>query len=1101
MKKEIGLFLLFVTSGFSQTLKINELMYAPKNGGPEWLELYNCSSDSVNIRNWNIRNKNARFYVLTDTDFYVQADSYLVLTKSDTIFSFHHLIPSRVLICPALPTSFMVNAGDTMSIYDSTGVLVDSVFYDPSWGGSDGKSLERISVDVSPFASTNWGGSIDSSGSTPGRRNSIAAWNYDLKITDFSASVSSSDLEAIFRIMVKNCGSHPTSPFDLDVFLDYDNDLVPRPDELAAESHNIAGLIPRDSIQIVLKATPKNLQALNAMAKIQYLSDQDTANNFMWIKLEFSYAEKCLVVNEIMYAPKTPEPEWVELFNTSSDSVDLEDFTLSDNSGTKAVITNGPYLFPPNDYVVVAHDSGFLGIHPDVHGKILITKIPSLNNTGDIVAIHDASGNLIDSVNYSPSWGGNTGGKSLERILPSGGSNDPQNFETSTDSSGCTPAKINSVTPRDCDLAVGTIRYFPNPVQSGKNVTISVSIINRGLKSSGMATIIFFADKNGNGTCDSGEPVDSTQILQITSGDSTTVTFISAKLSVGLYRFGICVDYPSDELQVNNTKTFCVNVGFQPSSIIINEVMYAPKAPEKEWLELYNTTDSVVDLSNFKIETHGGLKKIKAGSIVAPEDFVVLCDDSSVSQFHYPVKDLVTQSIPPLSNGGDWIVLSDSLGNLVDSIAYVPSYGGSSGKSLERIDCFAGNDSTNWHESIDSTGATPGFVNSVAKLAYDVSLKRLECPKAMDVNQEENVSLVIQNAGRNVLSGIDCSVEISSNIDRRIVFSQNQTLVRDLSPGDTASENLTFTLSQPGTYRICAAISQQQDQRLWNDTLLACINVCYQPQSMVVNEIMYSSTKTGEYFEVYNASPNPIEIADWTFHTSSNQLKPPHLSVVHKIFNASNYFVIAADSSIRQYVPDTALVQIVKSMTLPDEGGPIVLEDPSGVIVDSVCYSPSWHNSDVANTSGRSLEKINPTLSSNDKMSWSTCVSQDGGTPGKRNSIFMEPENATGSLSVAPNPFSPDGDGIDDFTFIDYSFPVSSVKVRIRIFDSIGRLIATPVDNAILPSTGKMIWDGRDGSGKIVRFGLYILFVEVTGPDGKSLSTYKKPLVVAKRMR
>ncbi len=465
------------------------------------------------------------------------------------------------------------------------------------------------------------------------------------------------------------------------------------------------------------------------------------------------------------------------------------------------------------------------------------------------------------------------------------------------------------------------------------------------------------------------------------------------------------------------------------------------------------------------------------------------------------MKNLIVQSTPSLSNSGDWIALYDSSGNLLDSISYVPSYGGSSGKSLERIDCFAGDDSTNWHESIDSTGATPGFVNSVAKLAYDASLKRLECPKAIDVNQEQNVSLVIQNAGRNVLSGIDCSVEISSGIDGKIFFSQNRTLGLDLSPDDSAIENFTFTLSEPGTFRICAAVSQLQDQRLWNDTLSMCINVFYQSHSMVVNEIMYSSAKTGEYFEIYNASQNSIEIADWTFHTSSNQSKPPHLSAVHKIFNPGNYFVIAADSSMLQFVPDTALVQIAKSMTLPDQGGSIMLEDPSGVIIDSVCYSPSWHNNDIANTSGRSLEKINPTLPSNDRMSWSTCVSQDGGTPGRRNSIFMEPGNATGSISVAPNPFSPDGDGVDDFTFIDYSFPVSSVKIRIRIFDSIGRSIATPVDNGILPATGRIIWDGRDGSGKIVKFGLYILLVEVAGPDGKSLSTYKKPLVVAKRMR
>ena len=225
------------------------------------------------------------------------------------------------------------------------------------------------------------------------------------------------------------------------------------------------------------------------------------------------------------------------------------------------------------------------------------------------------------------------------------------------------------------------------------------------------------------------------------------------------------------------------------------------------------------------------------------------------------------------------------------------------------------------------------------------------------------------------------------------------------------------------------------------------------------------------------------------------------LSSIPEILLPQNYFVVAADSSILNFVSDTGIVQITKSLTLPDAGGCVVLADPSGIVVDSVDYLPSWHNSDISNTSGRSLEKINPTLPSNDKTSWSTCVSQSGGTPGKRNSLFVDAGNTSGAISVSPNPFSPDGDGIDDFTFISYSFPVTSVKVRVRIFDSIGRLIATPVSNSILPSSGKIVWDGRDGSGKIVRFGLYILLVEMTGPDGKYLSTYKRPLVVAKKMK
>ncbi|MGO9481846.1 MAG: lamin tail domain-containing protein [Candidatus Kryptoniota bacterium] len=1110
MKTKIVLILTFAaaSSVFSQNVKINELMYAPKNGEPEWIELHNGSPNVVNIKNWTIKDKDARWYTLAATDFYILPDSFLVLTKSDTIFSFHHLDSSCVLICPALPASFLVNTGDTITIDDSTGTLIDSVFYEPSWGGADGKSLERISSDISPFLGTNWGTSIDSSGSTPGRVNSIAAKDYDLKIVSFSASLSLVDSTAIFKIVVKNCGAFSTSPFGVEVFLDYDGDHVPQPNEIAANIDNVLGLNAGDSTQITLsnihvaaKTASRNLHALDAFAVIKFTSDQDTTNNSMWSKLEVSYPAMFLIVNEIMYAPQSPECEWVELFNTSQDSIDLNGFTLSDNSNTKTVIASAGYVLPPEEYVVIAHDTGFYGIHPGIRDKVLIARISSLNNTGDVVAIHDECGDLIDSVNYSPSWGGNIGGKSLERILPAGNSNDPQNFETCADSGKSTPAKINSVTPRNFDLAVGTVNYSPCPAQSGESVTISASVLNRGLKSSTSAKIIFFNDKNGDGICESGEPIDSTQIPPMIAGDSAIVSFEAGRLLFGTYRFGLSINYDEDEQVSNNIKIVSVSVGLFHASVVINEIMYSPKPPEKEWIELYNSSDTVVDLSNFKIETHGGSNKIAAGSVIAPEDFAVICADSSVSRLHYPVKNLILESTPSLSNSGDWIVLYDNLGNILDSMNYVPSYGGANGKSLERIDFLAGDDSTNWHESVDSTGATPGMVNSTAILPYDLSLKTLDCSKTLDVNQHGSVNLIARNAGRNALSAIDASIEILSGIDGKIIFSSEEPMNLTLMPGDSATASFVFTPSLPGAYNILAKISQPQDQRQWNDTLSAWINVCYQPQSIVINEIMYSSGPMGEYFEIYNASQNPVDISNWTFHTSSSQSKPSFLSSIPKILLPENYFVVAADSSILNFQPDTSIVQIAKSLTLLDAGGCVALSDPSGIVVDSVDYLPSWHNSDISNTSGRSLEKINPALPSNDKTSWSTCVSKNGGTPGKRNSLFVDAGNAIGSISVAPNPFSPDGDGIDDFTFINYSFAVTSVKVRVRIFDSIGRLIATPVDNSILPSTGKIVWDGRDGSGKIVRFGLYILLVEMTGPDGKSLSTYKRPLVVAKKMK
>ncbi len=535
-------------------------------------------------------------------------------------------------------------------------------------------------------------------------------------------------------------------------------------------------------------------------------------------------------------------------------------------------------------------------------------------------------------------------------------------------------------------------------------------------------------------------------------------------------------------------------------------------APDGEWIELYNTRNVVIDMSNFKIVTHGGSLKLTTGSLIAPNDFVVICRDSSVTRLHYPVKNLILQPTPSLSNNGDGIGLYDNLGNLLDTVNYVPSFGGSDGKSLERLDYLAGTDSTNWQESVDSTDATPGIINSNAILPYDVALKRLELsPAAVSVSENENISLLVQNIGRNLIAGVSLLIQVSNCIDGSVVFSESKTINPVLEPRDTAAVNFLFIPTRSGADKISAKIFQQDDQRQRNDTLSAWLNVRYRNQDVVINEIMYKGGRMGEYFELYNTSDGAIDLGGWTYFTSSLHLKPVcatagptssgHSSTVQTLLQPKGYFVVANDTAILNFTRDSNCVYLSNSLTLRDNGDCVVIMDPAGTIMDSVSFSTSWHNADIAKTSGRSLEKLNPTLPSNGRASWSTCVSQEGGTPGKRNSLFIDAGAASGGITVDPNPFSPDGDGHDDFTFISYSFPVSSVKIRARIFDSIGRPIATPADNVILPSNGKLVWDGRDGSGKIVKFGLYILFVEVTGPNGSTISTYKKPLVVAKRMK
>jgi len=123
---------------------------------------------------------------------------------------------------------------------------------------------------------------------------------------------------------------------------------------------------------------------------------------------------------------------------------------------------------------------------------------------------------------------------------------------------------------------------------------------------------------------------------------------------------------------------------------------------------------------------------------------------------------------------------------------------------------------------------------------------------------------------------------------------------------------------------------------------------------------------------------------------------------------------------------------------LNNDADMVVVTNASGQPVDSLFYSHRW-----GGDKGISLERINPYLSSSDLTNWSSRVLLRGSTPGEENSIYAPLLPAKGSLSIHPNPFSPDGDGRDDRAIISYRLPVETALVTLRVYDLQGRKVAT----------------------------------------------------------
>ena len=108
------------------------------------------------------------------------------------------------------------------------------------------------------------------------------------------------------------------------------------------------------------------------------------------------------------------------------------------------------------------------------------------------------------------------------------------------------------------------------------------------------------------------------------------------------------------------------------------------------------------------------------------------------------------------------------------------------------------------------------------------------------------------------------------------------------------------------------------------------------------------------------------------------------------------------------------------------------------------------------------------------------------------------PDQLIANSKVEPNPFTPNGDGINDVTKITFFLgnigePKELIgsqarNLRIKIFDLTGRLIKNLIDqnsaSAAYVAENSIVWDGRDENGKMVRPGVYIYQIFVDSDNG-----------------
>jgi len=560
-------------------------------------------------------------------------------------------------------------------------------------------------------------------------------------------------------------------------------------------------------------------------------------------------------------------------------------------------------------------------------------------------------------------------------------------------------------------------------------------------------------------------------------------------------------------------KLFCIFLLWIGSSfpawaqITFSEVMYDPDTDENhdEYVEVYNLsgTDSV-DLSGWLFSDGEGTDIIVPYSFhqrIPPKGFALILDgsypgssaayDSILAQgiTAYVISDRAFGSNGLSNTRGECLDLIDAAGDT--AAAYCYSADNPPGYPDEKILPDGPDTYDNWKNGLIK-GGTPGRHNSVSPFDLDIGFLEpgILLPPVITAGGSAMVAVLIENSGLNPVAG---RITLTVSIENPSLMLLDSAF---LLTGDRMNIDLLLDLSDlpAGEYHMIVKLEYEGDQNPGNNTLVRILTLRQVTNDLVINEIKFLTDEgEPEWIELYNFGQERIYLKGWMIADSRDTIEID--SAVY--FEPGSFLVIAGAGLNTKYAIRPEQVLIRRDMpNLNNDNDEVVLIRPDGAWQERVAYSESWLQDELSMKP--SLERINPYLYAGSPRNWGPCVAQEGATPGTANSILSRPAVSVAGLEVTPNPFSPDGDGRDDYAVISGSIPDQSARLKITVFDIRGRIIRTILENRFSGNRFDVVWDGADDAGKKARIGIYIIYAQAIDDLAGVLREMTTTVVLAK---
>jgi len=734
----------------------------------------------------------------------------------------------------------------------------------------------------------------------------------------------------------------------------------------------------------------------------------------------------------------------------------------------------------------------------------------------------------LDGIPFDPG-----DGFSVERIVISGPDAE-YNWQASAagGSPGVPPGGAGSP-----DVEATGILVSPEHPGAGEPFSISASFLNAGPVALEGAMGVIFLDSDADSAPQPGEILLEAPLDGLAPGSSDTLSAMT-ELADGFWLAGAsasCQDEedPSDNLLLLPFET---GDGQEP---VITEVCANPVDEDREeFVEIYFPGPGLYDLGGCSLTDGDAVDEIRAwdpaggmpsggvvpGRYLQPGCYgVVLDPEYTLGSQPYdfaPGTVLLTVGNTTLGNGlscTDPVVLYSAAGTTAGCI--VSTYGTpvlsddplscdddgldgipfdpGQGMSVQRISALIPDVESNW----TSGPATPGGPVQGCQPGTGFSLIRLGLEPPMGLGGEAVcVSTSILNCGTDTVAQGALELLLYADLDLSGTPGAGETIAEAQPepplPGDTSVVS-AWWVSAPSCVPVRASILCPADTCLSDDTLSTLWN---RPFDSVINEVMYSPDPgQEEWLELTNASSSFVDLTSWLLSDSrtTTSLCPDGFGLPPGAFA-----VVTSDSSgFREAWPDVAcpVLQPPEWPTLNDQtqqgedwADDIRLSLPSGQVCDRVPYDDSWGGG-----SGISLEKLDPALPGFLPSSWAPCSCS--GTPGRRNSVCSGGASGGAFLAFSPDPFSPDGDGVDEVLNIQLELPCVANELTLVIYNVQGRPVRTLMQGVQCGARATVLWDGTADGGARLPVGRYIVYARAVPSTGDVIDA-ASVVVLARRL-